>query len=103
MLCTGMSAKGVNTYQTPLVYISPLCLLTGVPLYTDNYQETVHGGLEIELNPPYLMYTHGDDEVSGRVACLAGRSPHQLHVCCSPYSTQTFCTVWHAVPDIASV
>lgn len=30
---------------------------------TDNYMETVHGGLELELNPPYLMYTHGDDEV----------------------------------------
>jgi mRNA-decapping enzyme 1B len=30
---------------------------------TDNYIETVHGGLEMETNPPYLMYTHGNDEV----------------------------------------
>lgn len=29
----------------------------------DNYIETVHGGLEMETNPPYLMYTHGNDEV----------------------------------------
>lgn len=34
-------------------------------LTTDNYMETVHGGLELELNPPYLMYTHGDDEIHG--------------------------------------
>eukprot|EP00878_Enallax_costatus_P014277 GHUV01014934.1.p1 GENE.GHUV01014934.1~~GHUV01014934.1.p1 ORF type:complete len:123 (+),score=13.23 GHUV01014934.1:130-498(+) len=32
-------------------------------LSTDNYVENVHGGLEMESNPPYLMYTHGNDEV----------------------------------------
>lgn len=30
----------------------------------DNYTEPIHGGLELESNPPYLMYTHGNDEVS---------------------------------------
>eukprot|EP00775_Hariotina_reticulata_P003775 gene3775-4034_t len=34
-------------------------------LSTDNYIETVHGGLEMETNPPYLMYTHGNDEIHG--------------------------------------
>lgn len=32
----------------------------------DNYVEPVHGGLEMESNPPYLMYTHGNDEVCMR-------------------------------------
>jgi hypothetical protein len=31
----------------------------------DNYTEPIHGGLELETNPPYLMYTHGDEEVGG--------------------------------------
>lgn len=31
----------------------------------DNYTEPIHGGLELESNPPYLMYTHGNDEVKG--------------------------------------
>lgn len=34
-------------------------------LSTDNYIETIHGGLELEINPPYLMYTHGNDEIHG--------------------------------------
>lgn len=37
------------------------CLI--VTAAADNYIETVHGGLEMETNPPYLMYTHGNDEV----------------------------------------
>lgn len=34
-------------------------------LSTDNYTEPIHGGLELESNPPYLMYTHGNDEIHG--------------------------------------
>jgi hypothetical protein len=36
----------------------------------DNYTEPIHGGLELESNPPYLMYTHGNDEV--RHTCKRG-------------------------------
>jgi hypothetical protein len=49
--------------------------------------ETVHGGLELELNPPYLMYTHGDDEVrplSPRRCVLLPpppSTPRQLQLC----------------------
>jgi hypothetical protein len=25
--------------------------------------ETIHGGLDFEINAPYLMYTHGNSEV----------------------------------------
>eukprot|EP00877_Chromochloris_zofingiensis_P001319 jgi/Chrzof1/11188/Cz05g27120.t1 len=34
-------------------------------LSTDNYMETIHGGLELEVNSPYLMYTHGNNEIHG--------------------------------------
>lgn len=44
----------------------------------DNYMEVVHGGLELEINPPYLMYTHGDDEVRRRRACACML---RLHAC----------------------
>jgi hypothetical protein len=32
----------------------------------DNYIETIHSDFEIEINAPYLMYTHGNDEVRAR-------------------------------------
>ncbi|PNH05971.1 mRNA-decapping enzyme-like protein [Tetrabaena socialis] len=32
---------------------------------TENYVEDIHGGLDFELNPPYLMYTHGNSEIMG--------------------------------------
>lgn len=32
---------------------------------TDNYTEPIVGNLELELNPPYLMYTRGNDEIHG--------------------------------------
>lgn len=34
-------------------------------LCTENYTEAVHGGLEFEVNGPYLMYTHGNSEIHG--------------------------------------
>ncbi|KAG2496269.1 hypothetical protein HYH03_005502 [Edaphochlamys debaryana] len=34
-------------------------------LSTANYVEDVHSGLDFELNPPYLMYTHGNSEIIG--------------------------------------
>lgn len=34
-------------------------------LCTENYVETVHGGLDFEVNAPYLMYTHGNAEIHG--------------------------------------
>ncbi|GAX73372.1 hypothetical protein CEUSTIGMA_g825.t1 [Chlamydomonas eustigma] len=34
-------------------------------LSTDNYVETVHAGLDFEVNAPYLMYTHGNSEIHG--------------------------------------
>ncbi|EFJ47163.1 hypothetical protein VOLCADRAFT_61625, partial [Volvox carteri f. nagariensis] len=34
-------------------------------LSTENYVEDIHGGLDFELNPPYLMYTHGNAEIIG--------------------------------------
>jgi hypothetical protein len=37
--------------------------LAPFPFSADNYTEPIHGGLELESNPPYLMYTHGNDEV----------------------------------------
>lgn len=56
----------------------------------ENYVETVHGGLDFEVNPPYLMYTHGDAEVrcsaSARIA---------VHV---TYLLQGQTTTFHAVP-----
>jgi hypothetical protein len=36
----------------------------------DNYTEPIHGGLELESNPPYLMYTHGNDEASVAVLLI---------------------------------
>lgn len=36
----------------------------------DNYTEPIHGGLELESNPPYLMYTHGNDEVRFGAPCV---------------------------------
>ncbi|KAJ9510949.1 hypothetical protein QJQ45_027820 [Haematococcus lacustris] len=34
-------------------------------LSTENYTEAVHGGFEVELSEPYLMYTQGDGKVHG--------------------------------------
>ena len=34
---------------------------------SDNYVETIHAGLDFEVNAPYLMYTHGNSEVWGSV------------------------------------
>ncbi|GLC34314.1 hypothetical protein PLESTB_000743100 [Pleodorina starrii] len=34
-------------------------------LSTENYIEDIHSGLDFELNPPYLMYTHGNSEIIG--------------------------------------
>jgi hypothetical protein len=39
------------------------CVSAGLLDDADNYTEPIHGGLELESNPPYLMYTHGNDEV----------------------------------------
>ncbi len=35
-------------------------------LATENYTEDIHSGLDFELNPPYLMYTHGNHEIIGK-------------------------------------
>jgi hypothetical protein len=48
--------------QMPLC-VTHLRMLLCCFAVADNYIETVHGGLEMETNPPYLMYTHGNDEV----------------------------------------
>lgn len=32
---------------------------------TGIFTEDVHGGLDFEVNPPYLMYTHGELEITG--------------------------------------
>lgn len=32
---------------------------------TGIYREDVHAGLDFEVNPPYLMYTHGELEITG--------------------------------------
>uniref|UniRef100_A0A7S0S2H6 WH1 domain-containing protein n=1 Tax=Chlamydomonas leiostraca TaxID=1034604 RepID=A0A7S0S2H6_9CHLO len=34
-------------------------------LATENYYETIHGGFEVEIQAPYLMYTQGDGKVHG--------------------------------------
>ena len=31
----------------------------------ENYSEAIHGGLDFEVNAPYLMYTHGNAEIHG--------------------------------------
>jgi hypothetical protein len=61
----GLAAHGHALSHTPPI--------THTPKHADNYTEVVHGGLELELNPPYLMYTHGDDEVRERARWPAGR------------------------------
>ena len=40
----------------------------------ENYLENIHGSFDFEVNPPYLMYTHGNAEVRTLVqagACAA--------------------------------
>ncbi|KXZ54755.1 hypothetical protein GPECTOR_4g825 [Gonium pectorale] len=32
---------------------------------TQNYVEDIHSGMDFEVNPPYLMYTHGNSEIVG--------------------------------------
>ena len=42
------------------------------PPFSDNYIETIHAGLDFEVNAPYLMYTHGNSEVWGNVGWGGG-------------------------------
>lgn len=91
--CGARSSKQVGRCRAsapPCTMPAPRgCVLPARPFFpADNYTEPIHGGLELESNPPYLMYTHGNDEVcwprhsaaamitlAGALLFTAGRAP----------------------------
>lgn len=76
---------------THLHPLAPTCTHLHSPV--DSYVENVNGEIEVEVNAPYIMYTHGDDQVcpassppcpSCPLAPLCPRPP-----CCAPLSNAT--------------